>query len=358
VYRYQNKIGRRANPRAALGNYLYEIAGFAASLVLCGNALAQVGITGVPGETTPITVVYPTATPTAVLRLGPFEIDAALDAPPQRGNGRLVMISHGSRDWIMTNFLLASTLARAGFVVAIPEHRGDNWREIGDAGPVAWKRRPAEISRAIDAVSRDARFGPLVNTDRVGVYGMSAGGLTALLLAGADWNLAAVYRHCAAHAVEDAALCLSGRPSAEADAQLMREYSGPLPPGAEDLQAGPRARDPRIAAAAAGVPVGAILTPESLKAIRIPVGIVEAQADRMLNPAYHSAQVLKECGSCQRLDSIPGAAHLDLLAPWPEPIVKATAGMRGAERNAAVDDARRNETYARIADFFRKYLLD
>jgi predicted dienelactone hydrolase len=351
-------MSRRVSPHAASINNLYRIASFAAGLALCGGALAQVGITGVPGDSAPITVVYPTAAPITTLRLGPFEIEATLDAPAQLGNGRLVTISHGSRDWVMTNFLLASTLARAGFVVAIPEHRGDNWRETGDAGPVAWKRRPAEISRAIDAVSRDARFGPLLNTDKVGVYGMSAGGLTALLLAGADWNLAAFHRHCAAHAAEDAALCLSVRPSAEADAQLMREYSGPLPPGAEDLQAGEHSRDPRIAAAVAGVPVSAILTPESLHAIKIPVGIVEAQADRMLNPAYHSAHVLELCGACRRLDSIPGASHLDLLAPWPDALTKATAGVRGAERNAAVDDARRAEAYARIADFFRRHLLD
>lgn len=57
-------------------------------------------------------------------------------------------------------------------VVAIPEHRGDNWHETDDAGPESWKRRPKEISRAIDAVSRAARFGPLVNTDKVGVHGV------------------------------------------------------------------------------------------------------------------------------------------------------------------------------------------
>ena len=138
----------------------------------------------------------------------------------------------------------------------------------------------------------------------------------------------------------------------------MRAYSGPLPPGAEDLQAGMRARDTRIAAAAAAVPVGAILTPASLAAIRIPVGIVEAQANHMLNPVYHSAQVLKSCNACVRIDSIPGGSHLDLLAPWPEPIAKATAGVRGGERNAAVDDARRVKAYVRVAEFFRMHLLD
>src|SRR5437868_2095530 len=111
MYRYQNKIARRDNIGAASRNNclgFFIISSLVASLALCGSALAQVGITGVPGDTAPITVVYPTSTPTTIQRLGPFEIEATLNAPPQRGNGRLIMISHGSRDWVMTNFLLAS----------------------------------------------------------------------------------------------------------------------------------------------------------------------------------------------------------------------------------------------------------
>ena len=43
-------------------------------------------------------------------------------------------------------------------------------------------------SRAIDVVSHDARFAPLLALDRVGMYGMSAGGHTALSLAGGRWS--------------------------------------------------------------------------------------------------------------------------------------------------------------------------
>src|SRR5690349_24648625 len=70
---------------------------------------------------------------------------------------------------------LARTLVEAGFVVALPEHQGDNYRDMSKVGPASWKRRPAEVSRAIDAVSRDARFASLLSADKVGVYGMSAG---------------------------------------------------------------------------------------------------------------------------------------------------------------------------------------
>jgi predicted dienelactone hydrolase len=54
-----------------------------------------------------------------------------------------------------------------GFVVAVPEHRGDNVKDQSAAGPESWRRRPAEVSRAIDAVGADARFKPLLALDRV-----------------------------------------------------------------------------------------------------------------------------------------------------------------------------------------------
>jgi hypothetical protein len=48
---------------------------------------------------------------------------------------------------------LARRLVQAGFVVAIPLHKGDNHRDNGAPGPQSWERRPAEVSAAIDAVA-------------------------------------------------------------------------------------------------------------------------------------------------------------------------------------------------------------
>ncbi len=61
-------------------------------------ASAATGLTtlAAPPESGPITVFYPTAAPAARLQRGPFVVEAALDAAPQRGNGRLVVMSHGS----------------------------------------------------------------------------------------------------------------------------------------------------------------------------------------------------------------------------------------------------------------------
>ncbi|MEO8924601.1 MAG: dienelactone hydrolase, partial [Caldimonas sp.] len=233
-----------------------------------------------------------------------------------------------------------------------PEHRGDNWQDHSDAGLVSWQRRPLEISRAIDAVAADPRFSSHLKFDRVGVYGMSAGGVSGLALAGGDWSLADLKRHCSIHIRDDAGFCLYGvRSQAEAVARA-RSYATPFKEGDDTPLAGPRVKDPRVATVALSVPVAAIFTPESLAAIRIPVGIVEAQSDRVLNPVYHSGYVLAHCSACRRLDAVPGSGHFDTLSPWPQSIATAAAQAPGAQRNPAIDDARRQQSYDLIACFF------
>ena len=140
-------------------------------------AHAQTGMIDLKGAAMPITLVYPTATVASLQMLGPFQIKAALGAPLAKGNGRLIILSHGNGGSAIASFDLASTLAAAGFVVASPEHQGDNWRDQKLAGPESWKLRPAEVSKTIDAVMADPRFAPLLDAGKVGVHGMSAGGV-------------------------------------------------------------------------------------------------------------------------------------------------------------------------------------
>ncbi len=336
---------------------LARAAALVLSLASLGNAaLAQVGMTQVQAGDMPVTLVYPTSAANAPQRFGPFELQVAMNATPAPGNGRLVVLSHGTGGDAFSLNQLASTLARVGFVVAQPEHRGDNWHDHSASGPASWRRRPGEIGEAIDAVARDARFAGRLRLDRVGVFGVSAGGGTGLAIAGADWSAASMRRHCAAHVKDDAGFCLYGSRSPEEAALRAAAYERPLPDGAQEMLAGERTRDPRVAAVALAVPVGAIFTPESLASIRLPVGIVEAQDDHMLNPAFHSSYVLARCSACRRLDLIPGAEHFDTLSPWPDSVAQSMARLLGGQRNPAVDDARRQQAYDRIAAFFQEAL--
>jgi len=152
-----------------------------------GRAGAAVGLSEIPAtaEDGPVTLYYPSSAQAQPTSRGMgMTLIVAVQGTPKRGNGRLVVISHGSggSPWVHAD--LARTLVEAGFVVALPEHRADNYKDDSDPGPNSWTLRPAEVSRAIDSVGRDARFAPLLNLDKVGVYGMSAGGHTALSMAG------------------------------------------------------------------------------------------------------------------------------------------------------------------------------
>ena len=294
----------------------------AASMALAACAAsAGTGLTTLPGSQGdgPVTVFYPTAAANQAVQRGPFSLQLAPEAPSQRGNGRLVVFSHGSGGgpWVHTD--LASALVAAGFVVAMPEHRGDNYRDTSEPGPESWKRRPAEVSRAIDAVAASPQFAPLLLLDKVGVAGQSAGGHTALSLAGGAWSPARFLAHCEAHLAEDFNACvgsithltggwLDGLKKAVAIGVLRQRFGDAEPV---------LAQDPRIAVAVAGVPFAADFDLESLRQPRIPLGLVTAGQDVWLTPRWHGEAVAAACTPCEHIAHQPQAGHNVMLSPAP-----------------------------------------
>ncbi len=310
------------HPRSPLG----RIAGLLALLTFFFTGLAQaatLGLDQLPATPTdgPVTLFYPAESPPQRVQHGPFAFDAAPGAAPVRGNGRLVVVSHGSGGAPWVHVDQARSLVAAGFVVAMPEHRADNARDGSDPGPDSWTQRPAEVSRAIDTVGRDPRFAPLLRLDRVGLYGISAGGHTALSLAGGRWSPAAFARHCDTHLDEDFQFCVG---------LITRLTGGPLDGlkrwGARTVirhrfAADTRMRedhDPRIAAAVAGVPGAADFDLDSLVTPRIPLALIGAQQDRWLIPRFHGDAVLAACRPrCELLADLALGSHGSLLSPQP-----------------------------------------
>ena len=320
---------------------------------------AQTGMMELKGAAMPITLVYPTAATATVQSLGAFQIKVALGGAPIKGNGRLIVLSHGTAGGAITSFDLAATLAAAGFVVASPEHHGDNWRDQTLAGPQSWKLRPFEVSKTINAVMADARFAPLLDAGKVGVHGMSAGGVSALAQAGGQWSIASLVRHCGANLKADAGFCFYGLRTPEEREKRAQSFavSSNLPAALETLHGGPPDRDVRVAAVALSVPLAAVFTAASLAGIRIPVGIVEATDDDVLVPRFHSSRVLAVCASCKAIDTLAGANHFDVLSPWPDAIGQSMAALGGAAHGSTFDRARLSATYKRISAFFEQNLI-
>lgn len=158
------------------------IRALALSVALMGlhaGALSAVGLLEWPSssETTgPVTVFFPTNAPEQNVQRGEFSMQLAVNAAPIKGNGALVVISHGSTGSPWFYLDVARALVNAGFVVAMPEHYKDNYKDAREPGPASWIRRPPEASKAIDAMARSPVFAPLLQFNNVGMYGMSAGG--------------------------------------------------------------------------------------------------------------------------------------------------------------------------------------
>jgi predicted dienelactone hydrolase len=272
------------------------------------------------------------------------------------------VLSHGNAGSALPDHALAATLARAGFVVAQPEHRGDNWQDFSRAGPESWKTRPQDVRDAIDAVAQDPELAPLVDTRRIGVHGMSAGGVTGLALAGAQWRMLDLSRHCAQHLDDDIGFCLNGlaghtwpqlvRKAQFTMARVLTEDNAPIAlktrHGGKDAQTTQDPRpDPRVAAVSLNVPVGAIFTAESLARITIPVGLTTAGNDGVLAPRFHSGHVLKHCKTCTTLSEHLIAGHFDWLSPWPARMAQSVAAtqIRGGMPNPAFSDTARQNAF-------------
>jgi predicted dienelactone hydrolase len=327
--------------------------------LLAAVAHATVGLTEISGKDGdgPVTIFYPSGSESQATKRGPFTLQVAPQGVAARGNGRLVVISHGSggAPWVHAD--LARALVEDGFVVALPEHRGDNYKDSSGLGPRSWKLRPAEVSRAIDAVGLDPRFAPLLKLDRVGMYGMSAGGHTALTLAGGRWSPARIAKHCEQDIANDFNGCvgLSSRLTGGVLDGLKKTIALSVIRYRFDDASWYAHADPRIAAVVSGVPYAADFDMASLAAPRVPLALVTAQQDKWLVPRFHSNLVLQACTACERLADFPNGGHGALLSPLPPGLT----GLIGDLLNdpPGFDRSALPEVDRKIAAFFRKYLL-
>ena len=276
-----------------------------------------------------ITVFYPSSSGSSEFKRGPFTLQLANGGQPVLGNRRLMVFSHGSggAPWPMAD--LARSFVEAGYIVAMPEHEGDNYRDQRLVGPASWKLRPLEVSHAIDAMHQDSRFAPLIDFDRVGVYGTSAGGLTALVLGGGKWSPANFKRYCLANMAKDFAACvgltvqLKGN-WGDAIKVTLASWVHRLRFGDETLYGH---QDPRIKAVLASVPMAVPFDLTTLTKPETAVGLIAAGQDQWLAPHAHVRAVQAACTTCTLVLDLPQAGHGSLFSPWPAELAQSLTPM-------------------------------
>jgi predicted dienelactone hydrolase len=183
----------------------------------------------------------------------------------------------------------------------LPNHPGSTSGNASALEAVRIWERPQDISAVLDAITAHPEDYPYMDLDRIGVLGFSAGGYTALALAGARVDPGRL-----------AAFCDNGG-RGMSDCGFFARFGVDLhaldlDPAAQDL------RDPRIRFAVVVDPgIVETLTSDSLARIDIPTLVLNLGDEKRI-PAPVHARALADTVPGADYRIIPDATHFSFLA--------------------------------------------
>jgi predicted dienelactone hydrolase len=170
--------------------------GFLLALIMSAPAAAAgLKLLTVPadasGPAITVAVWYPSADKPSPVAFGPFTALAAQDGKINGHGLPLVVLSHGRGGSFVVHHDTAEHLADAGFVVAALNHPGDTARDKSLFYDLSiYVQRPLDVKRVIDYLTGAAPLATTIDPNRIGVYGYSRGGYTALVAIGAKPDFA------------------------------------------------------------------------------------------------------------------------------------------------------------------------
>lgn len=248
-----------------------------------------------------IGVWYPTdATARPTTLLPPLVLKVARDGPVAGKRLPLVVISHGNMGGPASHADLAMALASAGYMVAAPMHTGDNYADQSAAGSASlYSARNKEVSAAIDHMLKAF---PQIDPQRIGAFGLSAGGFTVLTSIGAQPDMRLIPTHCAR--------------SPEFVCEVLKHSASPLLKAAAADAGGSFQHDARIKAAVVAAPgLGFTLVPDGLVKVSVPVQLWSGDLDDKVPYATNAKLIRDALGSRVDYQAAAGAGHTSFLAP-------------------------------------------
>ncbi|XBS69312.1 alpha/beta fold hydrolase [Acerihabitans sp. KWT182] len=266
-------------------------------------------------------VFFPTHEHVVAWQAGPFTVNATRNAAPAADNRfPVVLISHGRGGGPLSHRELAIALARAGFIVVVPTHVGDAARYPRASSQARILiDRPRQAEAALNAVLADRRFSSHVDINRIGMIGYSAGGYTALILAGAKPDFAYAMAYCANH--NDPASCASSTPANQAQGGAVKE--APVPAA---LAAWQPPVDHRLKALVLMDPLALMFKAPGLSAVRVPAMLYRPQDDSYLSAA-RNAQAIASGLPTQPITHIVPGNHFIFIDPCPASIAAGAAAI-------------------------------
>ena len=341
--------------RRALGSRVLILVLLFAPVVAIAQAVTGVGFQAITihdpvnGSTTPGYVFYPSAQASKITWRGVYELHATPDAPPIAGAKPLVVISHGHSGSDLGHHDLAVYLASHGFVVATVEHPKDNSHDTSGVGTAAvLDGRPIQVKATINELLNDAHWKTLIDLNRIGVAGFSAGGYASLMVVGAVPRFDLYTGYCERHPQDpDCGLLEKLQSQGTATAALAALQTSVQRWGNPD--------DPRVRAAFVMAPLSLVFDKVGVSHLDRPVFLYYGQDDEVLLPqenVLHVAPLIKTLAGIQM---IPKAGHYVFLAPCSPQLTKDAPDIckdpPGVDRVAA-----HREVNANALTFFRKTL--
>ncbi len=245
-------------------------------------------------------VWYPAAGTVPALTSG--SPTALLDAPPATtGPFPLVVVIHGISGAGRMFGAVGRHLASHGFVVAAADYDtgplpdGDTYGDQNAIGQLY--DRPANVVRVIgyaEALSaQDGKLPGVIDTSRIGVWGLSTGGSTAIQAAGAQVDLKELDAWCVdkkedANATETCQFVGAEKALAKRHG-VADPFAAPLPP----------VWDPRVAALVAAAPGGELhaFGNTGIASVKVPTLIMFASDDHVVSPEFNALWAYDNIGS-------------------------------------------------------------
>jgi predicted dienelactone hydrolase len=256
----------------------------------------RVSVPASSGPPLEVGIWYPSGAPVSSQSLGLYTQTVANGGAIAGRGLPLIVMSHGSGGSFEGHYDTALALADAGFVVAAVTHTGDNYRD--PSGMTRVENRPPHIKILIDYMLASWSHHGLLDPARIGMFGFSAGGFTALVMVGGVPDMTRVAPYCKAYADE--------WPCRKA-----REY----PPGAPAVPAA-FIHDPLITAAVIAAPaLGFTFSREGLAGVKVPIQLWRGDSDELLPHPRHAQNVYEALPVKPEYRVVPKAGHFAFIAP-------------------------------------------
>jgi len=268
------------------------------------NGFESVVTADADGNPRVIGIWYPTnAQPWPTTMLGLNLMSVAHDGPVAGSALPLVVFSHGNGGGPGSHADLALALAGQGFVVAAPMHDGDNFADQRAFSSASWlANRTRQIHATLDYMLATWPGHERIDAQRIGMFGFSAGGFTALTVIGGVPDLHRIAAHCFS--------------TMEFSCKLLADARSPLLASVIDPRASAYVRDERVKAAVIAAPgLGFSFTTDGLAGVSVPVQLWTGAAEVNVPTATNATPVREALGSRAEFHVVPGAGHFSFLVP-------------------------------------------